>query len=245
MNSEIVGGNGHIIVDIPPQTSAISGSVNQQQVQVKIIAPDLSQQTMVLQPTAPERWEGTFPTSQVGAYLLRVTWQSKNNASTGLPGQLTTTTGLVIPYSPEFASSGTDTHFLSQLAHAGNGSVLSPNHTASAFSNNLPPVYTPYSIVFWLFAIAALLLPVDIALRRLSSLEFLVLGYYWLLFHLGLRRSTDAKNTPDNLVLATIRLSERKGKDAPQTANSKLPIPQRNQRLDPQLQIQRSNRKSR
>ena len=160
---------------------------------------------MVLQPTAPERWEGTFPTSQVGAYLLRVTWQSRNSASTGLPSQLTTTTGLVVPYSPEFASSGTDTHFLSQLAHAGNGSVLSPNDTASAFSNNLPPVYTPYSIVFWLFAIAALLLPVDIALRRLSSLEFLVVGYHWLLSHLGLRKAPGAKNTPDNLVLDTIR----------------------------------------
>ena len=160
---------------------------------------------MVLQPTAPERWEGTFPTSQVGAYLLRVTWQSRNSASTGLPSQLTTTTGLVVPYSPEFASSGTDTHFLSQLAHAGDGSVLSPNDTASAFSSNLPPVYTPYSIVFWLFAIAALLLPVDIALRRLSSLEFLVVGYHWLLSHLGLRKVSGAKNSPDNLVLDTIR----------------------------------------
>jgi hypothetical protein len=180
------------------------GSVNQQQVQVKIIAPDLSQQAIVLQPTAPERWEGTFPTTLVGAYLLRVTWQARST-TTGLPGQLTTTTGLVVPYSSEFSSSGTDTHFLNQLAHAGDGSVLRPNDTASAFSTNLPPVYAPLSIVFWLFAIAALLLPVDIALRRLSSLEFLVVGYYWLLSHLGLRNATRAKDTPDNLVLETIR----------------------------------------
>jgi hypothetical protein len=172
---------------------------------VKIIAPDLSQQIVALQPTAPERWEGTFPTTQVGAYLLRVTWQARSSTSTGLPGQLTTTTGLVVPYSPEFASSGTDTHFLSLLAHAGNGSVLNPNDTASAFSTNLPPVYASLSIVFWLFALAALLLPVDIALRRLSSLEFLVVGYYWLLSHLGLHKATLAKNTPDNLVLDTIR----------------------------------------
>jgi hypothetical protein len=66
-------------------------------------------------------------------------------------------------------------------------------------------VYEPLSIVFWLFAIAALLLPVDIALRRLSSLEFLVVGYYWLLSHLGLRKATRAKDTTDNLVLETIR----------------------------------------
>jgi uncharacterized membrane protein len=208
VNSEIVGGNGHITVDIPPEASAISRSVNQQQVQVKIIAPDLSQQTIPLQPTAPERWEGAFPTTQVGAYLLRVTWQS-HRATNGLPSQLATTAGLVVPYSPEFASSGTDIHFLNQLAQAGNGSVLNPNDTSSAFSTNLPPVYTSLSIVFWLFAIAALLLPVDIALRRLSSLEFLAVGYHWLLSHLGLRKATLAKNTSDNLVLETIR-SHRK-----------------------------------
>ncbi len=205
VNSEIVGGNGHIIVDTPHETSAISGKVNQQQVQVKIIAPDLSQQTVTLQPSAPERWEGTFPTTQVGAYLLRVTWQARSSANTGSPGQLTTTTGLVVPYSPEFSSSGTDTHFLNQLAHAGDGSVLNPNDTASAFSTNLPPVYASLSIVFWLFAIAALLLPVDIALRRLSSLEFLVVGYHRLLSHLGLSKVTPAKDNPDNLVLDTIR----------------------------------------
>ena len=205
VNSEIVGGNGHIIVDTPHETSAISGKVNQQQVQVKIIAPDLSQQTVTLQPSAPERWEGTFPTTQVGAYLLRVTWQARSSAITGSPGQLTTTTGLVVPYSPEFSSSGTDTHFLNQLAHAGDGSVLNPNDTASAFSTNLSLVYASLSIVFWLFAIATLLLPVDIALRRLSSLEFLVVGYHWLLSHLGLRKATLTKNDTDNLVLDTIR----------------------------------------
>jgi hypothetical protein len=225
VNSELVGGNGHIIVDIPPETSALSGSANQQQVQVKIIAPDLSQQAVVLQPTAPERWEGTFPTTQVGAYVLRVTWQARSSATTGLPSQLTTTTGLVVPYSPEFASSGTDTHFLNQLAHAGNGSVLDPNDTSSAFSTNLPPVYTSLSIVFWLFALAALLLPVDIALRRLSSLEFLVVGYYWLLSRLGFHKKTAAKNTQDNLVLDTIRSHREERKSRAASHKPKVAIP--------------------
>ena len=72
-------------------------------------------------------------------------------------------------------------------------------------------MYARLSIVFWLFALAALLLPVDIALRRLSSLEFLVVGYYWLLSHLGLGKATLAKNTQDNVVLDTIR-SHRKGR---------------------------------
>jgi hypothetical protein len=210
VNGEIAGGKGHIIVDLPPGTSPQSGPINQQQVQVKIIAPDLSQQTATLQPTAPGRWEGNFPTSQVGAYLLRVTWQARGSSNTGSSSQLTTTTGLVVPYSPEFSSSGTDLSFLSQLARAGGGSMLNANDTAAAFSQNLPPVYTGISIIFWLFALAALLLPVDIALRRLSSLEFLAVGYQWLTSHLGLRKSDQANESTDNLVLTTIRSHREK-----------------------------------
>ena len=96
-------------------------------------------------------------------------------------------------------------HFLSQLAHTGNGSLLNPNDTASAFSQNLLPVYSSLSIIFWLFAIAALLLPIDIALRRLSSLEFLAVGYHWLLSHLGLSKAKQTNDGRDNLILNTIR----------------------------------------
>jgi uncharacterized membrane protein len=223
VNGEIAGGNGHIIVDLPPEASPTSGTVNQQQVQVKIIAPDLSQGTVTLQPTAPGRWEGNFPTTQVGAYLLRVTWQARSSANTGSPSQLTTTTGLVVPYSPEFSNSGTDLRFLNLLAHTGGGSILGANETATAFSPNLPPVYTGISIIFWLFALAAILLPIDIALRRLSSLEFLVVGYQWLSTHLGLRKTAQTKDSTDNLVLDTIRSHREKRRSRVPGLKSKAP----------------------
>lgn len=207
VNGKIANGNGHVTVDLPPGIQV--GAAGQQQVQIKIIAPDLSQQTLTLQPTAPGRWEGNFLTDQVGAYLLRVTWQARsgNNATS----QLTTTTGLVVPYSPEYQTIGTDLHFLKLLAQAGGGSILGPNDTAAAFSPNLPPVYAALSITFWLFALAALLLPIDIALRRLSSLEFLVVGYRWLATRFGLRKAslategTATQGATDNLVLSNLR----------------------------------------
>ena len=205
VNGEIVGGNGHIIVDLPPGASPATGLASQQQVQVKIIAPDLSQQTVTLQPTAPNRWEVNFPTTQVGAYLLRVTWQARSNSNPGSSSQLITTTGLVVPYSPEFSNSGTDLRFLKLLANAGGGTILHANDNASAFSPNLPPVYAALPITFWLFALAAILLPIDIALRRLSSLEFLVVGYQWLTTRLGLRQTAKTKDGAANPVLDTIR----------------------------------------
>lgn len=221
VNGTITGGNGHLIVDLPPGLA--TGAANQQQVQVSIIAPDLSQQTETLQPTAPGRWEGNFLPTEVGAYLLHVTWQARSNGNAGPSSQLATTTGLVVPYSPEFRNTGTDLCFLKLLAHAGGGTILAtlgpggsggcgtilgPGDSAAAFSPNLPRVYAALSITFWLFAIAALLLPVDIGLRRLSSLEFLVVGYQWLATRLGLRKAALAGETAtanDSTPLGTIR----------------------------------------
>ncbi|HKV60203.1 MAG TPA: glutamine amidotransferase, partial [Ktedonobacteraceae bacterium] len=201
VNGQISNGNGHITVNLPAATLSASQSIGQQQAQVKIITPGLTQETVILQPTAPGRFEGDFPTTQVGVYLLRVTWQARgsNGASSS---QLSTTTGLVVPYSPEYSTSGTDLNFLSQLAHSGGGSVLAADNYAAAFTPNLPPVYAALSITFWLFAIAALLLPIDIALRRLSSVEFLIVGYQWLT---SIGKSRKAAQSEDNLALSNIR----------------------------------------
>lgn len=73
--------------------------------------------------------------------------------------------------------------------------MLNPADSASAFTQNLVPVSAAISITFLLFALAALLLPIDIAVRRLSSLEFLTLGLQWLLSHLGIRRPQAAMQT--------------------------------------------------
>ncbi len=178
INSKVVDGRGHLTVDLPASTAANSGT--RQQVQARIVPPnylddpDASNQTVNLQPTAPERWEGDFPVPQPGAYLIQVTWKDQKGA-----GQLQATTGMIVPYSPEFKTVGTDTAFLKRLAQAGGGSLLNPNDIAAAFSQNLTPVTAALPITFLLLALAALLLPIDIATRRLSNLEFLTLGYRW------------------------------------------------------------------
>ena len=197
VNATVTGGSGHLTVDLPPGTTV--GPASQQQVQVKIIAPDLSQETVTLQPTAPQRWEGNFPTLQVGAYILQVSWQ-------GVSGRLGTTSGLVVPYSPEFQTMGTDMRFLTLLAHAGGGALLGPGETAAAFASNLVPVSAAIPITFWLLTLAALLLPIDIAARRLASLEFLVIGFKWLVAHLQQRipqLATQSAPIQDSVVSST------------------------------------------
>jgi uncharacterized membrane protein len=219
VNTATVGGTAHITVDLPPGTSAPAGS--QQQVQATITAPDLSRESVTLQPTAPARWEGDFPTDQVGAYLLHVTWQATANGQ-GASSQLTTTTGMVVPYSPEYRTQGTNARFLTLLAQADGGALLRPNDTAASFAPNLPPASAAIPITFLLLTLAALLLPLDIAARRLASLEFLVLTYRWLAARLRLgtpRLATQIGELGEaggNALLGTVRSrrEERRSKAA-------------------------------
>ena len=182
VNGKITNGNAQLTVDIP--TGTVSNQ--QQQVLAHIIAPDRSQQTVTLQPTAPNRWEGSFPASQVGAYLMQVTWQSPTN-------KLTAATGLVVPYSPEYQTQGTNTNFLKTLAQAGGGHFLTTTDPASAFNQKLAPASASLPMTFWLLALAALLLPLDIAARRMAGLDIFVIAYKWLRAHI--RPDTDTTST--------------------------------------------------
>ncbi|HMC07948.1 MAG TPA: hypothetical protein VKL22_01310, partial [Actinomycetota bacterium] len=68
-------------------------------------------------------------------------------------------------YSAEYRFLGTDLPFLSELARAGGGSVLPDG--AAAFRVPLPRVAVKTSLAFLLLAVATILLPLDVASRRL------------------------------------------------------------------------------
>src|SRR5204863_2639994 len=99
VNGKFVNGMGQLTVDL---NTAVPVGATQQQVQVHIVgpSPDSAHQTITLQPTAPERWAGSFPASQVGTYLLQVTWQASANDASETTKKLSTGLGLVVPYPP-------------------------------------------------------------------------------------------------------------------------------------------------
>ncbi len=196
VNGNFVNGNGHLSVDL---TSGIPAANTQQQVQANIIAPDQSQQTVTLQPTAPEHWEGNFDTPQTGAYFIKVSWQAKGNDITNSSNALSTETGMVVPYSPEYQTQGTDLRFLKQLAQAGAGSILSQQDFASAFNQTLVPAWASIPITFWLLIAAALLLPIDIAARRLAGRDFITAIYKWMATYLRPAESTQLATSAGNI----------------------------------------------
>jgi len=151
VETRVQGDHTHVLVTAP----ATSGAT----VTVSAVTPDLADAALTLSPTGPGRFEGDLPTDQVGSYLLHVA------QSAGGVVRHTTTTGLVVPYSPEYRDLGTNTATLKAIAQAGGGIVLSD--LAQAFRLPVPSVKAAQPIGEILLVVAILLFPVDVALRRL------------------------------------------------------------------------------
>jgi uncharacterized membrane protein len=118
-----------------------------------------------LRQVAPGRYEGTFRPEGEGAYFLRVTNQD-NPGSDESALTLNQTTGWVKRYSAEYDIRETDDGLLQQIAEMTGGQNVAAvpqsvfTHDITTFTGSVP-------LWPWLLLVAMLLLPVDVALRRL------------------------------------------------------------------------------
>lgn len=126
--------------------------------QASIVSPDGTSALVDMQQVAPGQYEATFMPTEEGAYLVRVAGDEASNA-----GQ---TTGWVLSYSPEYRQLAGDAQNLARLAAATGGELLTD--PAAAFTHNLSSTRDVRPWWPGLLLFAALLLPVDIAVRRLA-----------------------------------------------------------------------------
>ncbi len=124
-----------------------------------LIAPDLSATEIPLEQVGAGQYQAASQVGQPGVYLVRL---GVNQGDQSL-GQATL--GLVVPYSPEYKDSGVDRGLLAALARVTGGGELAD--TAQAFAHNLPSAAQAREIWQPLLLLAALLFPLDVALRRL------------------------------------------------------------------------------
>jgi uncharacterized membrane protein len=137
------------------------------QVQVSVVGPGGSAQSLDLLATGPGRFEGSFPTPAVGAYVAHV--QDLQDGQVAAAADA----GLAVPYSPEYRTVSTDTVRLQQIARAGGGHVL--NDPAAAFAFDLRPTPSDVPLTRPLLLLAVLIVPLEVGLRRLrlARLRFL------------------------------------------------------------------------
>ena len=125
-----------------------------------LIGPDLEPQQVPLPQVGAGQYEATADLVQPGTYLVRVGVAQGEEAL----GQQVL--GLVVPYSPEYRATGTDRTLLDELARRTGGSeLLEP---LAAFLHNLPTADRAREVWRALLLIAALLFPLDVAVRRVT-----------------------------------------------------------------------------
>ncbi len=135
------------------------GFLNGQQLTTSLLAPDGTATTLTLQQVAPGRYEATFDPSAEGAYFL---------TTTSADGTIKQTTGWVMSYSPEYRPPTQEgTVLLHNIADPTGGKALSVDDPAAAFVHDLTAQPTMTPIAPLLLLIALLLLPFDVAVRRL------------------------------------------------------------------------------
>lgn len=136
--------------------------------EANVVAPDGRVQNINLQQIAPGRYESTFVPESDGAYFIRVAGTDPTDGDVSI-GQ---TSGWVLGYSPEYRQFEANPGLLEAVAARTGGqdlSALSSDEAAieAILAHNLPTEPVAQPIWLWLVLLAVLLLPLDIALRRL------------------------------------------------------------------------------
>ena len=131
----------------------------------EVFSPDGSQESVRLQQVAPGRYQATLLADAPGLYKVEVTQSHEGRPPTS------ELTGFSVPPVPELRRLGSNDTLLKEIASATGGQAISD--PSEAFSRTGMPS-TPGWEPLWpyLLALALLLLPVEVALRRIRALPF-------------------------------------------------------------------------
>ncbi|NOG48314.1 MAG: hypothetical protein HND48_01860 [Chloroflexi bacterium] len=134
------------------------GFVNGLALSVSVVDPGLTARLIPLRQTAPGQYEATFVPAQEGAYLLAVNGGGSDGTT------VTQTSGWVMSYSREYAA-GRSESILPRIAAITGGGRLTDG-LGSAFARTLTARGGAAPVFPLLLIAALLLLPIDIAVRR-------------------------------------------------------------------------------
>ena len=148
-------GNGQVLVDA---LDAKGNFINFLDAQVGVVAPDRERRVIDLEQVGPGQYRGRFAADKEGVYLLGM---AQRMGQKELGSQVAS---LVVPYAQELRELGMDEPALNEYAELTGGSALS--EPAEAFLKGRRSFKIDQEIWPWLVGLAALLLILDIALRR-------------------------------------------------------------------------------
>ncbi len=181
------------------------GFINSLSLTGSVVDPKLGAQTINLQQVAPGRYEAPFDPKQEGAYFIRV-GGSTAGVETATAAQ---TMGWVLSYSPEYRLHATNTNLLNDIAHLTGGETLA-EHPEKAFAHTIREERASTALWPWLLLLATLLLPFDIAIRRLIVTRTdLQKANAWVRARLGIKDRPQAALAPSARIVQLMNAKER------------------------------------
>lgn len=188
------------------------GLLNELALEAIVVDPAGDARPVSLHQVGPGRYEAAFTPDAEGAYLIRVTGQLVEQQQT--VGQ---TSGWVLGYSPEYSQQAGNVQLLTMIAQLTGGRDLTAQFDEDDFdvvlAHNLPVGEASQPIWPWLILVAALLLPFDIALRRIvltrsdgRRLWQATAGRFW--------RPARPKKAPSEQVARLFKAKERASRSA-------------------------------
>ena len=173
--------NGHGVVRI----DAVDGEgnfINFLRPRGVVTTPGFDSQEISLAQSGPGIYEGTFPISDTGVYMINLTYADENEVQQMIP------TGLAVDYSAEYEFNSTNTPLLEKYALLGGGRML--DESTNPFEHDLVASANIFPIWHWLAGLAACLLLLEVFIRRVMISPMTLLSPIWKVFHAlpGLRR---------------------------------------------------------
>lgn len=153
-------GEGHISLEALDTQGDYRNFLNLQTI---VVSPKGERRTIQLQQTGPGHYEGTFPTRDVGAYLLRL-MEIEDGQIAG-----SQVVGASVNYSPEFNASEPNFNLLRRLAETGRGKLLDPRTSSdNPFLHDRKKTFQPHDLWEWLVRLMIILFPLDVGIRRIQ-----------------------------------------------------------------------------
>jgi len=156
MSTHTSGGDAVIVVeDFHPEESFL-------EINAKLAGPNQKTETVQLKQVAPRRYQATVPLWGHGRYhaIAQGVGGDRKDLAFG---------GFIVPYSPEYLRFRSNRQTLQEVADRTGGRVLSGDPTKDdIYRHGRAPKRSSKPIFDWLLIALAILVPIDVALRRIQ-----------------------------------------------------------------------------
>jgi hypothetical protein len=184
---------------------------------VNVLGSDGQAQPVTLEQQGPGRYSGKFDIAATGGYIVSV---AEGGKATGSKPRVTRS-GLSVAYPPEYQAVRPNTTLLSQLAETTGGRILT--NPAQAFRPSGNPGESIRDLWPLLLLLASLLLPLDIAVRRLA----LPFAEIWAAARARLPRlrRRAAAPAPQAQAIGQLHMAKRSATPAPSGTPERVEVP--------------------